>query len=101
MTLGVFQGNQFLFKPLEQEDRKGQEEYGVYEIKRRTLLFRCYNWFPDSGVAHCGNRVDYHFKFGRTTDTTARFISADLGVSYIRGYEGAVPRIGIGECIKL
>lgn len=97
----AFQGNQFLFKPLEQADRTGNEEYGVYETKRGTLLFRCYSWFPKIGIAHCGNQVDYHFKFGRTSDTSARFVSSDLGVGYIYDSKSAVPRIGVGECIKL
>lgn len=98
---GVFQANQFLFKPLEAGDKTGPEVYGVYETTGGTLLFRCQRWHPEVGVAHCGNGNDYHFKLGHTSENKARFVSADLGVLYTVGYETAAPRIGIGECIKL
>ncbi|WP_444884995.1 hypothetical protein [Microbulbifer sp. PSTR4-B] len=98
---GIFKGNQFLLKPLEKEDKKGGEEYGVYETNEGTLIFRCQYWFPEIGMAHCGNKNDYHFKFARKSKNKGTFISADLGVQFLAGNTAAAPRVGIGECIKL
>ncbi len=94
-------GTQFLLKPLKQADKKGDEDYGVYEVTGGTLLFRCQYWFEDVGVAHCGNENDYHFKFRRGKDGTGKFVSADLGVGYFLNDKTSAPRIGIGSCIRV
>ena len=76
-------GHQYLLKPLKKTDKTGEEEYGVYEAKKGTLLFRCNYWFADLGIAHCGNsNNDCQFKFKRGKDGTGKFISVDMGLGY-------------------
>lgn len=103
-------GSKFLLKPLKPEDKSGEEEMGVYEVKGGTLLFGCEYWFEELGVAHCGNKNDYHFKFQREKNRTGRFIAVNLGLSYLSGENDLVeklmggreqPSIGIGTCVRV
>lgn len=99
-------GNKFLLKPLKPEDKSGEEEMGVYEVEKGTLLFRCKYWFEEQGVAHCGNDSDYNFKFIKEKDRTGKFVMVDMGLGYLMGHDcfGAcsdMPRIGIGTCVRV
>ena len=97
-----FKGNQFILKPLKPSDKTGEENYGVYEVERGALLFRCKYWFPEVGVAHCGNENDYHFKFFREKDRTGKFVSSDLKItSDVFTGQPPTPRIGIGSCVQV
>ncbi|HCG5966423.1 hypothetical protein ACJO15_23425 [Vibrio parahaemolyticus] len=88
----TFPGNAYVVK-------ETGDELGVFNTGGE-LLFKCEHWFRDIGVAHCGDKNSYHFKFFRTGQG-GKFIASDLGVGYLFDNKSAAPRVGVGKCISI
>ena len=103
-----FKEKQLLLKPLKATDKNDEGKYGVYEVNRDALLWRCQYWYPDLGMAHCGDENIYHFKFVRNKNGgSGKFILADMGLAYFFGEKDSFgekhtkPHIAIGSCIQV
>ncbi|NRB81280.1 MAG: hypothetical protein HRU38_21875 [Saccharospirillaceae bacterium] len=95
-----FRPQQWLLKPLHEEDKKQDQVYGVYDSENNAFLFGCKVWFEEYEIAHCGNENDYHFKFGKHKGAY-KFTTADLGIELLLGSKSANARVSVGNCIKI